>query len=150
MDLICDVVGVLFVDGQLVEIERAMAAPQVGQAAIARDRVQPWLERDGLAPAADGAICGDERHLERVLAGLATPEHVHAEREDTPGVPVIDRLEGGIVTRLDTRYQPIVGFVFDTLAGFPMAEPRHDRRCPHRHSVRLLGARVQSRAKSAL
>src|SRR3712207_9226035 len=61
------------------------------EAAVARDRVEPRLEVDRLVRAAQVAVGGDEGVLEGVLGLVARSEHVPAEGEDPPVVPVVDQ-----------------------------------------------------------
>jgi hypothetical protein len=70
------------VAGALV-LERDLLAPRAHDrhAAVARDGVQPRLQRSDLVARAQAAIGGQERVLHGILGLLARAEHVPAERE---------------------------------------------------------------------
>ena len=89
--------------------ERGLApGREHGEAAVARDRVEPRAHPVGRAPAGQRAVGADERLLQRVLAVLAVAEHVAAEGEQRRRVPVVQRLEGVRVPRADQPGQPLV------------------------------------------
>ena len=84
-------VGLLVV-GRLVR----PAGAQDGQAAVARDRVQPRLERDRRrAVTGQRPVGGREGVLEGVLGLLLAREQVPAEREQPAVMAVVDGLERG-------------------------------------------------------
>ena len=83
--------------GNVVEGALLLAGAQDGQAAVAGDGVEPRLELHRPVAGEEVAIRGDEGVLDGVLGLLGRPEHVPAEREDPPVVPVIYGLEGPLV-----------------------------------------------------
>ena len=125
-----------------VDVEIASGA-ELGQAAVPRDRIQPGSERDVALGSSQGAKRRDERHLKRVLSGLAVSEHVHAEREHAASVSIVDRLERSVVARAQTGHQILVIFGHDGAATEPTAEPGYCRVHPHAHSVRYPAPKVQ-------
>src|SRR5829696_424828 len=95
---------------QLVELRRMLTArAQHRYAAIARDRVQPRLERDiALITALKVLVCRGEGVLHRVLRLLAESDHVAAEREDSGAVPLEDHLERALVPAPYLLDEPLI------------------------------------------
>lgn len=135
LDLIRDTIGGSPIGQYVVALETA-AGTELGQAAVARDRVQPGPERHLVLASAQRAQCGDERQLERILGCFAVSEHMHAEREHATRISVIDRLERGVVARTQLRHKCLVGFVYAGPAIEPATEPGDCRAHPHEGSVR--------------
>ena len=91
-----------------VAVRDLAASAQLRQAAVARDRVQPRPQRTVPATAAKRLVCRDERQLQRVLAALATSQHVRAETEQPRAVTIENLLEGLIVPGRDPSHKPLV------------------------------------------
>ena len=94
------------VERRLDVLDRDRSRPPRGQdrlAAVAGDRVQPGLHGLRELPGAQRPVGAQEGLLERVLAVLGVAQHVPAEREQRPVVPVVEDLEGGLVARADPR-----------------------------------------------
>src|SRR3954469_6470786 len=71
------------------------AGAQDGEAAVARDRVEPGLQRRGpVAGARERAVGRGEGVLQRVLGLLPASQHVPAERDEAAVVAIVDGLEG--------------------------------------------------------
>jgi hypothetical protein len=142
VDLIGDIIERGVIERELTELG-ARPAPQVGEAAVAGDRVQPGPKRNRVASGAQRPVCGGERRLQRVLARLSRSQHLHAEREDTARVSIVDRLERAGVAVPDASDEQVVGLVPGGLAGDPTADPRYGRYRTHGDSLRLGAPRVQ-------
>lgn len=108
LDLVGEALESRMISGELVDADRLAAGAQLRQAPVARDRVQPGPQRDAVRAMAQGAIRRDERQLQRVLGGLTATEHVGAERQDAPRVPVVDLLERRGIACPHARDQLIV------------------------------------------
>ena len=112
-----------------VELDHVPASPQLRQAAVAGDRVQPWPQREAAIPVAQREIGGHECQLQRVLSAIATSEHLRAERQHRGGVPVIDRLERGLIATADARNELVVAVA--AYCGPPFYRATWPDRCPH-------------------
>ena len=85
------------------------ARAQERQAAVARNRVKPWLERDlALAATLEIAEGRRERVLDGVLGFLRGTEHVPAESQDAAAVAFEGDLEGAFIAAPDLLDQPLV------------------------------------------
>jgi hypothetical protein len=92
-----------------VAADRFASRAQVGDAAIARDRVQPWPQRDLLLVApTQRTIRSDERQLKRILPHVSASQQMHAEREHPGGITIVNRLEGEVVSSPYPCYQLLV------------------------------------------
>jgi hypothetical protein len=95
-------------DDGVVDIGVLAAGADDGQAAVARDLEEPWLDVDGAVVADDVAVQRDERVLRGVFAVLLGAQHVAAEAEDSQVVAVIEHLEGRCVSLPDQLDQALV------------------------------------------
>ena len=88
-----------------------MLAPRAddGQAAVARDLEEPWLDIDIASVGGDVAMQRDEGVLGCILAVGLRAQHVAAETEDSKVVAVIEHLEGRCISLPDQLDQALVG-----------------------------------------
>jgi hypothetical protein len=95
---------------KLLQLSRLLAAgAQHREAAVARDRVEPRLERDlALAAALKVTVGGSKGVLHGVLCLLGRAEHVAAEAEDAGAVALECHLEGQLAPAADLLDQPFV------------------------------------------
>ena len=90
-------------------IAHVLAPPtQHRQAAVARDRVEPSLERDLPLVGPQRLVGGREGVLDDVLGLLARAEHVAAECEDPSVMTVVDDLEGAPAAGAYLSDEPLV------------------------------------------
>ncbi len=105
--------------------------PQVVQAAVAGDAVEPRARVDGTVVGADRVEGRGEDLLEHVLGVLARGEHVTAEREQPRLVALDQSLERAVVAAADESHQALVRL-----------EPEQGRApCESRQPCRLLKCR---------
>jgi hypothetical protein len=77
-------------------VQRLLATDaQHREAAVARDRVQPWAQPHRLVGRREVAVGDHERVLDGVLGLLHGPQHVAAEGEHAAVVAVVQRVERG-------------------------------------------------------
>ena len=93
----------------VVDVGVLAAGADDGQAAVARDLEEPWLDVDVAVVGTDVPVQGDEGVLRRVLAVGLGAQHVAAEAEDAKVVAVIEHLEGRCVSLPDHLHQALVG-----------------------------------------
>jgi hypothetical protein len=93
LNLVCQTVDNRWIRCHVVEIEGVAARAQLGQAAVASDRVQPGPQGNLAIAATQCPVRGDKGHLQRILGGLFAAEHVHAEREQAAGISIVDSFE---------------------------------------------------------
>jgi hypothetical protein len=91
-----------------IAVSDLAARAQLRQAAVARDRVQPRPQRTVAPTAAKRLVCRHERQLQRILAPVAAPQHVHAEAQQRRTVTIENLLEGPIIPGRDARNKPPV------------------------------------------
>ena len=121
---------------------------------------------DEIDPAvAHRPIGGHQRHLKRILGRFTALEHVHAEREQSSRVPVVDLLERGVDPGANGDDQILIG-VIDDRSGRRVATLRaatlFERRVatlfddfgdfgdgPHERSLSNLTPRIQSGCRSS-
>ncbi len=96
------------VDVHRVDADR-LDLPQVVEAAVARDPVQPRPHVDRAVIVEDRVERGREHLLEHVLGVLAGPEQVPAEGQQTGVVARDEHLERGAAPAPDQRHQALVG-----------------------------------------
>ncbi len=84
------------------------ARPEHRQAAVAGDRVEPRPEPDLAVVAQKVPMCGCESVLNGVLALVARPEHVSAEREDARHVALVNDLECRLVPAAELLDQLVI------------------------------------------
>ncbi len=85
------------------------AGAQHGQAAVARDGIEPGPEVDDPVVGLEVTMGRGEHLLHRVLGLLARAEHVPAERQDAGQVALVEHLEGVDVARPHPRDELGVG-----------------------------------------
>ncbi len=93
LDLVCQAVDHGPIHRHVVEIKGVAARAQLGQAAVASNRVQPGPQGHIAIAATQGPVCGDEGQLQRVLGRFPASQHVHAEREQAARISIVDGLE---------------------------------------------------------
>ena len=131
LDLIDKALEGWMIELDVIRGEEITAGAQLRQASVARDRVQPWPERNIVRARLQCPIGGHERQLQRVLGRLAIPQHMRAEREHPTGVAVVDVLEGGMVAGANAGHQVVVGDVGSSRPIRPLTKP--DDRSHHPH-----------------
>lgn len=140
LDQVCHPVGNWSIHRHRFDVDDLAASAQLGEAAITSDGVKPRSQGNVALAAAYRPERRDERDLERVLGCLAASQHVHAEREHSPGVSLVDSLKGGVVAGAQPSHKALVAFARASSAIEPTAEPGNCRVGPHGHSVRHGGA----------
>jgi hypothetical protein len=78
---------------------RGLAGGEHREAAVAGDGEQPRAQVDLVVRRQQGPVGREHDVLERVLGVLERAEHVAAEAQQRPVVPVVDGLEGALVAR---------------------------------------------------
>lgn len=88
-----------------------VAGADLGQASVARDRVQPGPQHDLIRALAHRPVGGHQSQLKRILGRFAAAEHVRAEREQATRVAVVDLFERSLNPSADRHHQLLIGLI---------------------------------------
>jgi hypothetical protein len=100
-------VGDVVADGE--QVRERLRAPQLIDAAVVRDPVEPWAERHRPVAGAKTGVRAHEHVLERILdVGSAPGQHLTHVSQQSRAVAIVDDAEGLLVALTEQRDQLLV------------------------------------------